>query len=109
MPSAIETAQQQLARAYAYVDDQVGSPDLDRAQRSATVALELYAAAARLASMTGHVDLVTDRPCTSDADAAARLTDTIAALGDPDSSDLAAAVRHLSEAHRRLTATGAPQ
>jgi len=100
MHSAIETAQQQLARAYAYVDDQVGSPDLDRAQRSATVALELYAAAARLASVTGHVDLVPDRPCTSDADAAARLTVKIAEQGG--------SLRTLSTVRRMAAADGAP-
>lgn len=107
MPSSIETAQLQLARAYAYIEEQATSEDLDVAQHAAAITLELYAAAAQLASVTGHIDLTTDQPCGSGADAADLLHDAITRLGDPGTSELAGAVRHLAEAHRRLSATGA--
>lgn len=109
MPSSIETAQAQLARAYAWVDDQVGSEDIDASQRAAAVAIELYAAAAELASVSGHVELIPDQPCTSDTDAAdqlTRATDLLDALGVSGASQLGQAVDHLRAARLRLTANG---
>ncbi len=99
----IQQAQLRLARAYAYVDDQVASDDRHQAEQAAAVALELYAAAAHLASESGHVELIPDRPCVNDTDAADQLRQALLELEDAGASPLQAAARHLTDAHRRLT------
>lgn len=109
MPNSIETVQLRLARAYAYINEQVTSDDLEVSQRAAAVALELYAAAAQLASVSERVELLADYPCTSDSDAAEQLHEATAQLGDAGTSQLGAAVRHLEQAHLLLTVTGPRQ
>lgn len=106
MLNSIGTAQLRLARAYAYVNERVTSDDLEVSQRAAAVVLELYAAAAQLASVSERVELIPDRPCISDSDAADQLREATKGLRDPDSIQLADAVRHLTEARRLLTAKG---
>lgn len=106
MPNTVETAQAHLARAYAWVDDQVSAEDMDASQRAAAVALELYAAAAELASVTGRVELIADRPCRSDTDAAEELGHATDLLGAADASQLDRAVQHLAAARSRLASDG---
>lgn len=106
MPHPIKTVHTHLARAYAWVDDQVASEDVDASQRAAAVALELYAAVAELAPVTGRVELIPDRPCNSASAAAAELEHASGLLDAVDAGLHGEAARHLAAAHLRLTADG---
>ena len=107
MRNSIEAAQLRLARVYAYVNEQVTSEDLELSQRASAVALELYAAAAQLASLSARVELLPDRACTSDSDAAEQLGQAAIRLSHLGNTQLAIAAQHLQEARRRLRVTGA--
>lgn len=106
MLNTVESAQEHLSCAYAWIDEQVTSDDFEVAPWAAAVALDLYAAAAELASVTGRVELIPDAPCTNAESAAEHLRRAGDLLAAADASQLAAAARRIGEAHDRLTSTG---
>lgn len=106
MLNTVESAQEHLSRAYAWVDEQVTSEDFEVSQRAAAAALDLYAAAAELALITGRVELIPAAPATTAEAAVEQLRQAGTLLGLADGSEVAAAARYVSDAHDRLTSTG---